>query len=138
MHQLLVDGVEDPSWLDDWLIDIREATDAGRRFRRVRVISLPPSDYSRFGLTYSKYNNDAGEDIRYLARDDADGLPGFDYWLFDSRTVARLHFDDQDQLLGFELVEDPAVVVELNYQRDAAWHRATTRDEFAAKHFHQH
>ena len=138
LHQLLDDGVEDPAWLDDWLVDIRQAADAGRRFRRVRVVSLPLTGYSRFGLTYAKYNNEAGEDIRYVAREDAAGLPQFDYWLFDSRTVARMHFDDQDHLLGFELVDDPALVVELNYQRDAAWHRAVTRDDFAAKHFDQH
>jgi hypothetical protein len=101
----------------------------------VRVVSLPLTDYSRFGLTYSRYNNDAGEDIRYLLRDEAAGLPDFDYWLFDSRTAARMHFDDDDRLLGFELVDEPAVLVELNYQRDAAWHRAITRDEFAATHF---
>ena len=44
--------------------------------------------------------------------------------MFDSRTVAKLHISDQDEFLGFELIEDPAEVVELNYQRDAAWHRA--------------
>lgn len=35
-----------------------------------------------------------GEDIRYLDRARAGGLPDFDYWLFDSRQVARLHFDE--------------------------------------------
>ncbi|WP_369371605.1 DUF6879 family protein [Promicromonospora sp. Populi] len=132
--QRFLDGVVDPGWLGDWLPEIGQATRAGRRFRRVRVVSLPLTDYSRFGLTYAAFNNEAGEDIRYLAREDAADLPTFDYWLFDSRTVAKLVFGDQDKLLGFELIQDPAVVVELNYQRDAAWHHAITRDDFAAKH----
>lgn len=72
-----------------------------------------------------------------MARDDADDLPGFDYWLFDSRTVGKMHFDDADDFLGVEVIEDPAVVVELNYQRDAAWHRAQTRDDFAAKYLNK-
>lgn len=127
-------GDASPDWLSDWLIDIRKDTDDGKVYRRVRVVSLPLSDYSRFGLTFSKYNNDAGEDIRYLLRDNANELPTFDYWLFDSRTVAKMHFGDQDNLLGFELIEEPAAVVELNYWRDAAWHRAMTRDEFASQH----
>ena len=129
-----LEGDADPGWLSDWLIDIRKDTDSGKVYRRVRVVSLPLSDYGRFGLTFSKYNNDAGEDIRYLSRDDADELPTFDYWIFDSRTVAKMHFGDQDNLLGFELIEEPAAVVELNYWRDAAWHRAVTRDQFASQH----
>ena len=35
-----------------------------------------------------------------------------------------MHFDDEDRFLGGELIEDPAVIVEHNYWRDAAWHRA--------------
>jgi hypothetical protein len=54
--------------------------------------------------------------------------------MFDSRTIAKMHWSDEDELLGFELVEDPAEVVELNYQRDAAWHHAIPRAEFAAQH----
>lgn len=118
-------------------MDIRKDTGAGKTYRRVRVVSVPLSDYSRFGLTFSKFNNEAGEDIRYLSREDAHNLPTFDYWLFDSRTVAKMHFGDQDNLLGFELIEDPATVVELNYWRDAAWHHAVTRDEFASQHLQQ-
>lgn len=102
----------------------------------MRVVSLPLSDYSRFGLTFAKHNNDAGEDIRYVSRGTVE-LPAFDYWLFDSRTAAKMHFGDQDNLLGFELIEDPATVVELNYWRDAAWHAAVTRDEFAEQHLQQ-
>lgn len=100
-----------------------------------RVTSL---DRQRpIGLWTAQFNNEAGEDIRYLARDGAQGLPEFDYWMFDSRTVAKMHWSDEDELLGFELVEDPAEVAELNYQRDAAWHRAIPRDEFAAQHLDQ-
>jgi hypothetical protein len=92
------------------------------------------TDSARYGLWVAQFNNEAGEDIRYLARDEAQGLPEFDYWMFDSRTIAKMHWSDQDELLGFELIEDPATVVQLNCQRDAAWHRAITRDDFAAQH----
>lgn len=137
MQRYLASGPTDMDWLENWLTRIRGWSAEGKAFRRVRVVSLPLSDYNRFSLWSAAFNNDAGEDIRYLVRDDAQDLPTFDYWLFDSRTAARMHFDDQDKLLGFELIEDPAVVVELNYQRDAAWHRATTRDDFAAQHLDQ-
>lgn len=121
--------------MQDWLAMIREATAEGRRFTRVRVVSLPLTDYSRFGVWCSQFTNGAGEDIRYLARNraQAEGLPDHDYWLFDSRKLVRMHFDDDDRFLGAELVEDAAVIVQHCYWRDAAWHHATRRDEFATE-----
>jgi hypothetical protein len=125
----------DLGWFQNWLTMIREATAAGKHFRRVRVVSLPLSDYSRFGVFCAHFTNEAGEDIRYLERDraDAESLPNHDYWLFDSRKLVWMHFDDEENFLGGEIIEDPAVIVEHNYWRDAAWHRAVRRDDFAAE-----
>lgn len=112
---------------------LREATAQGRRFARVRVVSTPLTDYSRFGLWCARSTNAAGEDIRYLQRDQADrqDLPEHDYWLFDSRRLVRMHFGELGVFMGGEIVEEPAVIVEHNYWRDAAWHHATRRDDFA-------
>lgn len=120
------------AWAEGWFSMIREATTAGRRFSRVRVVSVPLSDYSRFGLWASQFTTAAGEDIRYVTRDVANGagLPNHDYWLFDSRKLARMHFGEDDRFLGAEIIEDPAVIVEHNYWRDAAWHCAVRRDDF--------
>jgi Domain of unknown function (DUF5753) len=85
---------DDLPWMQDWLTMIREATNEGRRFTRVQAVSLPLTDYNRFGLAVSRHNNAAGEDIRYLTRDQAKAveLPNHDYWLFDSRKlVLRPH-----------------------------------------------
>jgi hypothetical protein len=125
----------DLGWFQNWLTIIREATAVGKHFRRVRVVSLPLTDYSRFGVFCAQFTNEAGEDIRYLERDraDAEGLPNHDYWLFDSRKLVRMHFDDEENFLGSEIIEDPAVIVEHNYWRDAAWHHAVRRDDFAAE-----
>jgi hypothetical protein len=120
-------------WFQNWLNMIQEATNAGRRFTRVRVVSVPLTDYSRFGVFCSQYTNAAGEDIRYLVRDQAQGLPDYDYWLFDSRKLVRMHFDEQEHFLGGEVIEDPAEIVQHNYWRDAAWHRAMRRDDFATE-----
>jgi hypothetical protein len=121
--------------MQSWLDMLRETTAKGQRFARVRVVSLPLTDYSRFGVWCAQFTNGAGEDIRYLPRELADvaGLPNHDYWLFDSRKLVRMHFDDSDALVGGELIEDPAVIVEHNYWRDAAWHHAIRRDDFATQ-----
>lgn len=120
-----------------WYRNVRAQTAAGKRFARVRVVSEPWSDYSRYGLWASRVNIEAGEDIRYLARHKAEeiglpvALPGYDYWLFDSRLVVVLHFDDTaNTVLSYETVDDPATVVQHNYWRDAAWHYALPRDEY--------
>ncbi|WP_344877407.1 DUF6879 family protein [Allokutzneria multivorans] len=128
----------DMGWFQNWLSMIREATSAGRRFSRVRVVSMPPTVYSRFGIFCSEYTNEAGEDIRYLRRDDAAGLPDYDYWLFDSRNLVRMHFDGDENFLGGELIEDSAEIVQHNHWRDAAWHRAVRRDDFAIEANDQH
>jgi hypothetical protein len=121
--------------MQDWLSMIREATREGRSFARVRAVSLPLSDYNRWSHVVARHNNEAGEDIRYLTRDlaKATGLPDHDYWLFDSRKLAIMQFDDDNRFLGSEIVEDPSVIVQHNYWRDAAWHHAVRRDEFATE-----
>ncbi|GAB2835057.1 hypothetical protein JOD27_007102 [Lentzea nigeriaca] len=121
-----------------WLPNVSTATAAGRRFERVRVVSIPPSDYSRYGLFSSRHNIAAGEDIRYLARTTAQelDLPSHDYWLFDSRRLVRMHFDDSDdRLVGVEVIEDEHEQIVLhNYWRDVAWHHARRRGDFVAEH----
>jgi hypothetical protein len=125
----------DLSWAETWFSMIRQATAEGRRFTRVRIVSLPLSDYSRFGLWAARRTGEAGEDIRYLRRDVAEqlDLPNHDYWLFDSRKLVRMHFGEQDKFQGGEIITDAAEVVRHNYWRDVAQHHAIRRDDFEAK-----
>ena len=130
LEQFLAGGPVDISYMNQWLPLMRELTGQGKRVERVRVVSHPFSDYTRYGLWLSGENNAAGEDIRYLNRLDAAGLPNHDYWLFDSSRLYLVLFDHDDQLLGAEQVTDPATIVQHARWRDAAWHRALRRDEF--------
>ncbi len=124
------------SFHENWLNMVREATAEGRLFSRVRVVSFPLTDYTRFGMWVSGFTRGAGDDIRYLARDQADAaeLPKHDFWLFDSRKLVKMHFGDDDRFVGAEVIEDPSTIVEHNYWRDAARHHAINRDEFVARH----
>jgi hypothetical protein len=134
LRRFLAGEPDDLPWMQSWLDMLREATAAGRRFARVRVVSMPLTDYSRFGVWCAQFTNAAGEDIRYLPRDQADrqGLPNHDYWLFDSSKLVRMHFDDSNVFLGGEVIDDTAVIVRHNYWRDAAaCHHAARRDDFA-------
>jgi hypothetical protein len=130
VRQFLAGESVDRTYMRDWLTLIAEQRRAGKRIERVRVVHRPHSDYTRFGLWLCQFNTEAGEDIRYLNRDQAAGLPGHDYWIFDSSRLYVLHFDASDDLLGAELVADPATVVRHNYWRDAAWHYAVPHAEY--------
>ena len=133
LRQFVAGEPVEMGWFQAWLTMIHEATAEGRRFSRVRVVTLPLTDYSRFGVFCSEYTNAAGEDIRYLARHDVADLPDYDYWLFDSSKLVRMHFDDDENFQGGEVIEDPAMIVQHNYWRDAAWHCAVRRDDFATE-----
>ncbi|MFI6701101.1 DUF6879 family protein [Streptomyces sp. NPDC050509] len=120
---------------EPWFVNIRAQTDTGKTVGRVRIADDPPTTEQRFLLDYARHNAAVGEDIRYLWREDADGatLPAEDFWIFDSRVVALLHFDDEDNLLDIELITEPAEVVRYAIVRDAAMHHAVPYDQFAAR-----
>jgi hypothetical protein len=133
LARFLAGEPDDLPWMQSWLDMLMEVTAAGRRVARVRVVSFPLTDYSRFGVWCAQFTNGAGEDIRYLRRDEAEGLglPDQDYWLFDSRKLIRMRFDEHDRFLGGEIIEEPTEIVQANYWRDAAWNKAIRRDDFA-------
>ena len=135
LRKFLAGEPDDLPWMQSWFDMLRAATAEGRRFARVRVVSLPLTDYSRFGVWCAQFTNRAGEDIRYVVRRGAQemGLPSHDYWLFDSSKLVKMHYDEQDRFLGGENIDEPAVIVRHNYWRDAAWHQAVRRDDFASE-----
>jgi len=122
------------SYHENWLNMVREATAEGRLFSRVRVVTFPLTDYIRFTMWVAGYTRQAGDDIRYLTRDQAAvaRLPAHDFWLFDSRKLVMMNFDENARFVGAELIENPSAIVEHNYWRDAARHHALTPDEFVA------
>lgn len=129
-------GLPDGMW-QGWYDLMQEHAAAGRSVRRVRVVSEPHTDYTRFGLWIGGRNVRAGEEIRYLERGRAEalGIPPVDYWIFDSNRVDYVLFDDDSagELLGAEEVTDPAEVARAQKWLDEAWEIATPRDEYAAR-----
>lgn len=119
----------------DWCTNIRRQTAAGKTVGRVRVVDDPPTQGQLFLLDYAKCNAATGEDVRNLWRADFDRLrlPAEDWWAFDSRLVALLHFDDDDVLLNVEVITEPAEVLRYCQVRDAVMHHAVPYDQFAAQ-----
>ncbi|AOW87550.1 MULTISPECIES: DUF6879 family protein [Streptomyces] len=114
---------------------VRAQTQQGKRMERVRIVDQPASLGQRYLLNCAKGNIGFGEDIRNLWRVDADRLrlPAEDFWLFDSRLVALLQFDHDDELTHVDLITEPAEVVRCCMIRDAAWHHAVPWERFTAE-----
>ncbi|MFJ2158108.1 DUF6879 family protein [Streptomyces sp. NPDC087856] len=119
----------------EWCAERREQTALGKRFERARVVDDPPTPGQLYLLDNARRNSGVGEKIFSLWRADADqlGLPAEDFWIFDSRLVALLGFDEVDNLLSVELITEPAAVLRYAQARDAAMHLAVPYDQFAAQ-----
>ncbi|MBB6171322.1 hypothetical protein HNR23_001382 [Nocardiopsis mwathae] len=125
------------SW---WHRNVVQSRKEGKIWQRVRVVTEPLSNYIRWEHAVTRYNNAAGEDIRWLPRDHSavNQLPDLDFWLFDSKRLCILHFDENDEVTSFEVIDDPLIVAQHCQWRDIAWHYATPHDEYtpgAAKRF---
>ncbi|MFI9835194.1 DUF6879 family protein [Streptomyces sp. NPDC051913] len=118
-----------------WCAERRAQTALGKRFERVRVVDSPPTPGQLYLLDNARRNSAVGEDIRQLSRADAERLqlPEEDFWIFDSRLVARLNFDDTDDLVNVELITEPVEVNRYVQARDAATHYAVPYEDFAAR-----
>lgn len=136
IRRFLAGDPGDDSWMEDWMGMILRRTLEGQRIERVRVVSEPWSDYTRFGLHLSRLNVAAGEDIRYLPRQQAKQLelPDYDFWLLDSHQLCILRFDDQDVLLGADLITDAGTIVEHCRYRDIARHFSTPRADYVTRY----
>ncbi|MER8031274.1 DUF6879 family protein [Streptomyces bauhiniae] len=119
----------------EWCAERCEQVALGKRFERVRIIDNPPTVGQLYLLDNARRNSAVGEKILNVWREDADrlDLPDGDFWIFDSRLVALLNFDEADNLVSVELITEPAVVLRYATVRDAALHEAVPYEEFAAR-----
>lgn len=126
---------DDYAWHRSWMDMIRRDVAAGKVWQRVRIVSVPLSTWTRYGIEVARLSVQAGEEIRYLRRDVAqrNGLTPYDCWLLDGEQLVHLHFNDQDDtFVGAELVIDRDIVLRHQAWRDRAWQHARTIDDFLA------
>jgi hypothetical protein len=93
--------------------------EAGRVLRRLRIISEPVTDYIRFEWLDAGEMVKAGEDVRWLPRQQALAplLPGNDFWCFDDETVMFTHFSGGGKVQGYELTTDTGLVSRVPFPR---------------------
>lgn len=127
-------GPDDFAWHQPWLRLVREASQAGKTITRVRVMSVPHGDYTRWGLTVAPLNIQAGEDIRLLPRHLTHGmdLTTDDYWLFDERRVVFTIFEPSGRFVGGAQTIDPIMVKRCRRAQDQVWASAIPFHDYTA------
>ncbi|HEY1972181.1 MAG TPA: hypothetical protein VGH89_29790 [Pseudonocardia sp.] len=114
-----------PHGLDlSWIIPkLRAAVASGRTKTLVRVVTEPPTDYTRFELAVYPELVAEGQDIRIISVPDGtwpDDLPTHDYWQFDDQDVWRLHYHDDYTFRGAELLDGEETIAAHLRWRDIA------------------
>ena len=103
---------------------VSKAAAADKRMQRVHVVEEPLSDYLRyeFGWAY-EHTVAAGEDVRLIPVSSGqwpEGLPHYDYWLFDSSLLVAMYYEDDGAFSIAEIINEPKKIVQANYWRDMA------------------
>ncbi|MEV6105684.1 DUF6879 family protein [Streptomyces sp. NPDC051940] len=119
----------------DWCRTMLRQTGDGKLVERVRIVDDPVTEGQRFLLAYAACNEATGEAITCLHRADAErlDLPAADFWVFDSRLVVLLRFDDADVLHDAEVITEPAEVNRYLQAYDAAAHHAVPYQRVVAQ-----
>ena len=117
-----------------WVERISAMTARGVAVRRARVITLPASEYIRFEHAGTSVNIAAGEQVRWLPRDQAAdiALPEHDLWLFDGKLARFNHFTDAGDWADPRntITTDSAEVDRIVAAFEAVWQRATPHEDF--------
>jgi hypothetical protein len=123
---------DDFGWHRPWLRLVADATRAGKRITRVRVVTVPHVPYTRWGLTVAPLNIEAGEDIRWLPRHltSERDLTADDYWLFDDRRVVFTIFEPTGRFAGGAATSDPRITEYCKTVRRTVWDRAIPHDRY--------
>ncbi|MBD0688501.1 DUF6879 family protein [Streptomyces sp. CBMA123] len=125
---------EEKAGRSTWLGLIADAVNRGVVLRRARIVSEPVTQYIRFEHAGTQMNIDAGEQIRWLPRRRALGipLPAADFWLFDGRLVRFNIFTGDGDWADprVETREDLATVKLCADAFEQVWERATPHDQY--------
>lgn len=128
----LEDGDASYDW-DFWISLVGGAVDRGVRFRRLRIVSEPVSDYIRWEHAISYGNVNAGEELRWLPRHLAYDLPHpvADFFMWDQRLIAYNFTSGSGADTGrMEYVADPRKILPVVGMFEMLWERGIPHADY--------
>jgi hypothetical protein len=126
------DGDTTYTW-DAWIELVGEAVARGVRFRRLRIVSEPVSDYIRWEHAISYGNLKAGEELRWLPRHRAYDLPHpvADFFMYDQRLIAyNFTAGDGTDTGRMEYMADPRKILPIVGMFEMLWERAIPHADY--------
>ncbi|NKY48011.1 hypothetical protein B7C42_08010 [Nocardia cerradoensis] len=134
-RRFLAGEPDDYAWMQEWADFVGEVTGRGVAIRRARVVTVPHSDWQRWGLDVARVNVAAGEEVRYLPRHliDPGELSTDDWWLLDNRTVVFTAFGPRGEYAGGAVSEDPVIAAHCRNVWDRVWPAAIPLSEYATR-----
>ncbi|MGH3647434.1 MAG: DUF6879 family protein [Micromonosporaceae bacterium] len=135
LRKWLAGEPDDSEWLQCWFDMVRASTQAGKAFRRARIVSEPVTDYQKWVLYDSNLFAEAGEDIRWIPRNRVStvALPGNDFWLFDNEVVVFLHFAGNGLVVDRQSTTDPDAIQLCRSAFEAVWKLSIPDSEYRAR-----
>ncbi|MEV5568629.1 DUF6879 family protein [Spirillospora sp. NPDC052269] len=117
--------------VEGWRGKVASEVAAGRRLRRVRVVSEPLSEYQRMAVQISGSAVEAGEELRWLPRRLVSTLPlpGNDCFVLEDLVIFNV-LGGSDERVEIQLHRDPDVVEFCQTAFEAAWKLATPHREY--------
>jgi hypothetical protein len=127
-----LDPDESATWWQRWLDLMGNNTKAGKTVRRLRIISEPVTSYIRFEWSESDWLLKAGEQVRWLPRNDASTLllPGNDCWIFDRQTIVFTEYSGDGHVTGHTRSVDPAIAARCVDAFEAAWPLGVPHEQY--------
>ncbi|GAA3194797.1 DUF6879 family protein [Actinocorallia longicatena] len=118
---------------EGWKTLVGGAVGRGVRFRRLRIVSEPVSDYIRWEHAISYGNVEAGEELRWLPRHLAFDLPHpvADFFMYDQRLVAyNFTAGDGTDTGRMEYVTDPRSILPVVGMFEMLWERGIPHADY--------
>lgn len=119
-------------WYSEWDDLMTQTTQRGVAVQRVRIVTVPNSDYTRWLCATSDSNIAAGEDIRWLPRHlvSTDEYTVDDWWLWDDDILGFTVFEPSGRFAGAAVTTDTVLVERCRTVRDRLWPKAIPHAEY--------
>jgi hypothetical protein len=137
LRRFLNEEPADDVWFEPWADLMEQLTGRGVAVSRIRVVTVPHTDYQRWCLALAALNTQAGEDIRYLPRHLAqpDITPPDDWWMFDNERVAFNLTGEDGKPGGLAVTTDPGIAAYCWTVRKHLWELAIPYAEYVDSHY---